>query len=386
MTLLAYHPFKALYVLSALAFELTRLPFWTLKYLLPRGRQHPKWSFRQALSMRVFYAFLAHAATVQVKTPLPLTPGREKDRWVIMKLREEWKTLFKGPLLGNGRSEIVPGDVGGTWYTKNKAKSGLRVGDNMENVLVILHIHGGAYVVGNGRTTVSSSLTSTLFRHTRATHILMPQYRLSTLPASRTSNPFPAALQDSLTSYLYLLRELKVPARNIVLSGDSAGANNAVALLRYIAEYGADLDIPTPRAALLWSPWINPHEGSVDGVLKNPNYISDYLSPAFTQWGHRAYAGLSGAANLDTPYVNHKLKMFRTETPLFVNAGSAEILYFDAREWAREMAGVQGNRVTWDEEEAVPHDMLLMGDVLGFGGSVERMGKRVGEWLGGITD
>lgn len=54
---------------------------------------------------------------------------------------------------------------------------------------------------------------------------LMPQYRL----ASDSSTRFPAAMQDRLTAYMYLLGQ-GVSPEDIVLSGDSAGANLVVAL------------------------------------------------------------------------------------------------------------------------------------------------------------
>ena len=130
-----------------------------------------------------------------------------------------------------------------------------------------------------------------LLKHTPATHVFCPQYRLSTLPVSKTSNPFPAALQDSLTSYLYLLNDLKISPKNIILSGDSAGGNLAIALLRYITDYGSELGLPAPSSALLWSPWTNPADTSGSYVHDNRNYATDYISPPFTAWGTSAYAG-----------------------------------------------------------------------------------------------
>ncbi|KAF2638632.1 alpha/beta-hydrolase [Massarina eburnea CBS 473.64] len=380
MSLLTVQPFKGIYLLGATAFEFARLPLWIFKYLTPYGRQHSNWSFRQALGMRLFYSLLNHTALVQIKTPLPQTPGKEKDRWIIMTLREEWKELFKGPMLGDGTGDVIPGDIGGTWYTQ-KGEKVLTAGDDVENVLIVLHIHGGAYVTGDGRTEASGYFASKVLKNTPATHILAPQYRLSTLPASKTSNPFPAALQDTLTSYLYLLNELKVPAKNIVLSGDSAGANSAIALLRYISEYGDELSIPAPGAALLWSPWIDPSDGSSAVVTSNRNHGTDYLTPSFVTWGHLAYAGLNGPANLQSPYANAKVKAFGIETPIFVNAGTVELLYDDDKEWVEMMAGVDGNRVWFDEEAGIPHDVLLVANLLGFDDEADAVAKRAGEWL-----
>ncbi|KAF2242225.1 alpha/beta-hydrolase [Trematosphaeria pertusa] len=373
MGLLTTQPFKGVYALGAFTFELARLPLWLVKYLTSYGRQHPEWSYRQALGVRIFFSAVHHLAAVQAKTPLPHTPGKEKERFIIIKAAEG--KYFKGPLVSN--EDVKPTDIGGTWYP-----APLSASSDLGNVLVVLHIHGGAYVIGDGRTEASGYFAKKVLKHTPATHILCPQYRLSTLPASKTSNPFPAALQDSLTSYLYLLHELKIPAANIVLSGDSAGANNAIALLRYLAEYGAELGVPHPSAALLWSPWVDPSDSSDDYTRTNPNYATDYLPYAFIHWGSTAYAGLG---SLDTPYacLKHRDAGFKTPVPLFVNAGSAEILYFDDKEWAEMMRG-RGNNVTWDVERNAPHDVLLLGNVLGFDKEAARSAQRAGEWLTGL--
>lgn len=372
MTLLASHPFKGLYALAATTFELVRLPLWIVKYISSYGRQHPAWSFRQALSVRLFFSAVFHLAKVQVATPLPHTPGKEKERFVMIKAGAD--KYFKGPMLANAE-DVKPQDIGGTWYPAPLSQA-----SDLSNVTVILHMHGGAYVTGDGRTEASGYFASKLLKHTPATHVLCPQYRLSTLPASKTSNPFPAALQDCLSAYLYLLHELNIPARNVVLSGDSAGANNAIAFLRYIAEYGAEIDISPPSSALLWSPWINPADGSNDFEKNNPHFNTDYLSYAFIYWGHAAYAGPSGASALKNPYVELKGRAFKTPVPLFVNTGGAEILYFDDREWAEGMLK-EGNAVTLDVEANVPHDILLLGNVLGFDKEANASAKRAGEWL-----
>ena len=79
---------------------------------------------------------------------------------------------------------------------------------------------------------------------------VMPQYRL----ASDSSTRFPAAMQDGLTAYMYLLGQ-GISPRDIVLSGDSAGANLVVALARYQTEEKGFL--PLPRASLSSSPWLD---------------------------------------------------------------------------------------------------------------------------------
>jgi acetyl esterase/lipase len=371
MAFLTYQPLKGIYALAAFGFELARLPLFIVKYLHGYGRQHPEWTFRQAITVRLFFSVIYHIATVQMRTALPLTSGKEKERWVVIKTAKE--DMYKGPLRSN--PDVKPVEIGATWYP-----APLTSESDKSNIRVIFHIHGGAFVTGSGRSSDNGPFAKTLLKHATATHIILPQYRLSTLPISKTSNPFPAGLQDSLTTYLFLINDLKILPKDIVLSGDSAGANLAIALLRYINEYGEDLNIPNPSACLLWSPWIDPSDTTGSFVQDNPNYHTDYLSTAFTNWGSTAYAGLPGLSTLSQPYINHKLKTFKTEVPLWVNTGGAEILYFDDKEWAEKMKDA-GNDVTLMVEQNVPHDVLLIGDLMGFGKEATNSAKQAGEWL-----
>ncbi|KAL6709965.1 hypothetical protein ACN47E_000750 [Coniothyrium glycines] len=371
MTLVATQPFKGIYVLGALSFEVARFPLFLFKYLLRSGRQHTQWTFRQAIGVRLFYSVVYHIASIHMTTVLPLTPGTEKERFVLIKPAKN--ESYKGPLRSN--PQIKPAEIGATWYP-----APLSVQSDKSNIRVVLHVHGGAFVTGDGRTVASGFMAKKFLKYSNVTHVLCPQYRLSTLPVSKTSNPFPAALQDTLTSYLWLVNDIGVSPKDIVVSGDSAGGNLAISLLRYVAEFGPDLDIPAPSTALLWSPWINPADNSCSYVYDNDHFATDYLSPPFTRWGSTAYAGEAGLETLKQPYISHKDKMFTTEVPLFVNTGGGEVLYYDNVEWARNMDKA-GNNVTLDVEDFVPHDIIVMGSVLGFNTAATNCAKRAGEWL-----
>ena len=364
-------PFKGIYILAALGYELARLPLFLVKFITRYGRQHPQWSYRQAVMTHILFSVVYHAATVQVPTPTPLTPGKEKERFVRIQPAES--DAYADPLRIN--SDIQPVEIGASWYP-----APLSAASDKSSVKVILHIHGGAFVMGDGRTAATGYAAKLLLRYTPSTHILAPQYRVSTLPASKTSNPFPAALQDSLTAYLYLVQDLKIAPKNIVLSGDSAGANLAIALVRYLNEYGGKLSIPNPGAVLLWSPWIDPSDDSDSFVHSNPNYATDYLSHPFTKWGVNAYRGQGGVKALESPYAALKNETFLTDVPIFANTGSGEVLYFDDVEWAEKMLKA-GNDVTLDVEKNVPHDVLLIGNILGFDREAQACAKRAGDWL-----
>ncbi|KAH9876513.1 hypothetical protein J1614_003644 [Plenodomus biglobosus] len=372
MAILAQQPVKGVYLLGALGFELARFPLVVVKNILSFGRAHPEWTLRQSLGVHGASAFIRHAAVVQQTTPLPLEPGAEGDRFVTIKPASD--DVYQGPL--RSVADVKPVEIGATWYP-----APLTAGSDKSNVCVVLHMHGGAYVIGDGRTQATEYTAKTTLKHTPATHVFCPQYRLSTLPASKTSNPFPAALQDFVTAYLYLINQLNISPKNIIVAGDSAGANATISFLRYLSEYGPDLGIPSPSAALLWSPWVDPAESATGSfVYNNDRYATDYLSTPFTSWGCVAYAGLAGLETLKQPYISHKNRTFKTETPLFVNTGGNEVLYYDDVEWAEDMKKA-GNNVTIDVEKTAPHDIIAVGNMIGFDTEAANSAKRAGEWL-----
>jgi hypothetical protein len=135
---LTQHPVKGIYGLGALGFELLRFPIFVIKYLA-FGRQHPSWTFRQAITVHAVFSGLWHLATLQVSTPLPLTPDREKERFVVIKPARD--DAYKGPLRSN--KDVVPVEIGATWYP-----APLSAGSDKKTVKVILHVHGGAFVTG----------------------------------------------------------------------------------------------------------------------------------------------------------------------------------------------------------------------------------------------
>jgi acetyl esterase/lipase len=104
---------------------------------------------------------------------------------------------------------------------------------------VILYLHGGAFIIRMPES--YSEMVSRLCIGIDAS-AFMPWYRLA------PENPFPAAVEDSLGAYRYLL-ESHTPD-NVVVMGDSAGGNLTLSLLNLIKQSG----MPMPRAAVALSP------------------------------------------------------------------------------------------------------------------------------------
>src|SRR4030095_10744171 len=73
----------------------------------------------------------------------------------------------------------------------------------------------------------------------------VPAYRLA------PEHPFPAALEDALSSYQYLLYDRGIAANRLVLAGDSAGGGLALSLALALKDEG----LPQPAAIVVFSPW-----------------------------------------------------------------------------------------------------------------------------------
>ena len=97
----------------------------------------------------------------------------------------------------------------------------------------VLYLHGGGYVMGSIAT--HRGLVAGLSR-AGCTRVLSLDYRLG------PEHPFPAAVEDAVAAYRFLLTEGFAPGK-IAIAGDSAGASarwpsDSVLLLKFILRSG----------------------------------------------------------------------------------------------------------------------------------------------------
>ncbi|KAI0409973.1 alpha/beta hydrolase fold-3 domain-containing protein [Xylaria palmicola] len=364
--LLSYPVISHFYKVFYAGTILIRLPIWIAGSALFKGaRPLPTWTIKQAVMVRLFNKILNILSRTETPVPLPLEPGKEKDRWVTFEPFPE--DVYRGPLASES---VKPAVIGGTWYPQKPA-------DAAAAGTVLLHLHGGGFVIGDGRTGDSGPMFDLFLKHAGVGHVFAPQYRLSSRP---TNAPFPAAVQDALTSYLYLVRTLGVAPSSIVLSGDSAGGNLVIALLRYLAEHGGALGLPAPRCAVAVTPWVAPHKHLWPAavITGNPNYGSDYIGTALCLWGARTYIP---PASPEHPYIVPLGQPFRLPVPVLATFGGAEVILADGLEWAGEMSVVEGNEVETFVEPDAPHDTVLVGHSIGFEESAATVAARMGEFI-----
>ncbi|KAI0876414.1 alpha/beta hydrolase fold-3 domain-containing protein [Hypoxylon argillaceum] len=359
--LLSYQPLRLLFQLSYTTTIILRLPYYALVALVPFLRPNPRWSAKQTFMTHLFYPILDLTSRVGITETLTLEKGKEGDNFQTISPSD--LDVYKGPLV----SEVVkPATIGGTWFPHAPA--------DVAGKTIVLYFHGGGFIQGDGRTANCGPLAKRLLNKGGADAVFSVQYRLSGYGGI---NPFPAALQDAVSSYLFILNEVKVPASQIVVGGDSAGANLTTALLRYLQEFGAAINVPVPKCAILLSPWVAPFQHD---TKNSPQRKTDFVPYTYPQWGSRAYTqGLSDAAS--NTYITPLGNPFATPVPLFINIASAELLYEQVQQWAGEMRGISGNVVELYHELDAVHDTLLVAGLLGFEKSAADVALEIGKFV-----
>lgn len=203
---------------------------------------------------------------------------------------------------------------------------------------VTLYLHGGGYVIGSPRT--HRELARRLSAETGGS-VLAIDYRLA------PENPFPAAVEDAVSAYNWLLDRGMAPSV-LSIAGDSAGGGLAVATLVSLKDQG----IAPPCCGVAISPWVDLEvigesmttRADVDPMIQRDGLITmaqTYLNGADprSQLAAPLYADLSGLP------------------PLLIQVGTRETLYDDAARLACQ-AVKDGLKVTfepWDEMIHVWH-------------------------------
>jgi epsilon-lactone hydrolase len=187
---------------------------------------------------------------------------------------------------------------------------------------VLLFFHGGGFVFGSVRT--HGVLIGALARAARARTFAL-EYRLG--PEHRA----PAAHEDALAAYRYLLAE-GIPPGRIVLAGDSAGATMVLNTLIALRDAGA----PLPAGGVAISPWV---DLTCSGASFDTNAQFDFVGRV-----HCLLAAESYLAGLDPrrPDISPLFADLAGLPPLLVHAGEAEVLVDQIRAFVAraEAAGV----------------------------------------------
>ena len=199
----------------------------------------------------------------------------------------------------------------------------------------VLYLHCGGYMIGSTRT---HRLPMFYLSKASGARVLVLNFRLA------PEHPFPAAVEDSLTAYRWLLAQGILPG-NVVIGGDSAGGGLTLATLvalRYMGD-------PLPAAGISHSGWTdlaNTGETFATKAEEDPlidKEMVDTMAAAYL--GNR-----SRTIPLASPYYAD----LRGLPPLLMQVGGAEVLLDDSIRTA-ERAREAGVDVTFKIWEGMPH-------------------------------
>ena len=167
--------------------------------------------------------------------PRPAMQADYRDPATMQRLRDGLGRMF----LANARRVT-------TDYTLEAVDAGgvpaywVRTGKPANHRKALLYLHGGGYILGSAQTMLGLPLR---IGPAASVPVLSVEYRLA------PEHPFPAAVDDALAAYRWLLSRGYRP-RDIGVFGDSAGGGLAVALVLA----ARDARVPMPAAVAALSP------------------------------------------------------------------------------------------------------------------------------------
>ncbi|ABS62493.1 Alpha/beta hydrolase fold-3 domain protein [Parvibaculum lavamentivorans DS-1] len=263
---------------------------------------------------------------------------RERSKRAELALDERRKIM-------DGNAEMFPvpegvaieradlGGLGAEWAIPAGAEEGP----------VVLYFHGGGYLVGSS---VSHRHVTSRLAAASKGRVLSVDYALA------PEHPFPAAVNDGLKAYRWLLDKGHAPER-ISIGGDSAGGGLTVATLLAAREAG----LPMPASAVLISPWTD-----LTCATESYNSCAD-LDPMIQGAGIRetAAAYLNGADPRD-PLASPNFADLTGLPPMLIHVGTDEVLLDDSRDLAKraKAAGVEAELEVWEGMIHVWHAFYQM--------------------------
>ncbi len=205
----------------------------------------------------------------------------------------------------------------------------------------LFYVHGGSFVLERGP--LHDVLAAQLAERTGC-EVVAVDYRLA------PEHPFPAALDDVLAAYRWLLRS--DDAGDIAMFGDSAGAGLALAALQRVRSQR----LPMPFCLCLLCPWadLTFSGASIISNAGDDPMLSDL--DAIT-----AFAEMyRGAADPGDPLLSPVFADFSGFPPTLIHAGSSDVLRSDAERLAAGLrqAGAITRLEVW---EHMPHVWQRLG-------------------------
>lgn len=223
----------------------------------------------------------------------------------------------------------------------------LLIKEDSDRENVILHLHGGAYVIGY--MDIYRQIALRYSRISGGADVVSIDYRLA------PEHTYPAALEDALKAWDWML-EQGYKEENIIIAGDSAGGNLALALVAKLR----DDNRPLPKAMVLMSPWTDlAGEGKSrinnqkkDPLFGNKNGIVNNFDKKSNPY--------AGDTDLYDKYLSPVYGDFDGFPPMLIQVGTYEILESDSVDVYKK-AKAAGVNATLTRYEGMFHVFQLAG-------------------------
>ena len=198
---------------------------------------------------------------------------------------------------------------------------------------VVLYLHGGGYILGSLNT--HQDIAMRIGRAAKA-RVLLVDYRLA------PEDPFPAAVEDAVKSYKWLIENQKIVPNKIVIAGDSAGGGLTLVTLIKLR----DDNIGLPAAGVCLSPWTDVALTS-ESLIRNAK-VDPFLKLYDLVFMADLYVGDNDPKN---PYISPLYADLHDLPPILIQVGTAESIEDDSVRFAEKAkkAGVDVKLEVFDD-------------------------------------
>jgi len=287
-------------------------------------------------------------ASEELKTVREILSAADLDRLTVAERRAAAESIASQPPQGTTVDPVDAGGVPAEWV----------VAAGADTDRILLYLHGGAYQIGSPAT---HRRMVALLSGAASARVLSVDYRLA------PEHPFPAAVEDAVAAYRWLLAG-GTDRGVMALAGDSAGGGLALATLVALRDAGE----PMPAAAVVMSPWT---DLALTGESLQTRAAADVLiKPAGMAETAEAYLAGQDPRH---PYASPLYAELHGLPPVLIQVGDAEVILDDSTRLATRARdhGVDVTLEIWDE---MPHVWHAFAGLLP---EADQAIERIGSWL-----
>ncbi|OOO11279.1 mannose-6-phosphate isomerase, class I [Aspergillus oryzae] len=277
------------------------------------------------------------------------------------------RSVYETALQKKGlQPETVPLKHGaqGHWIGNKNAKN------------VVIYYHGGGFAVPGaaGHMTFYGSVIDTLNAEGHDIALFLITYSLTPHAV------YPTQLRQAVEALRYILTETNRDPANVIVGGDSAGGNLAVAVLLHLSHPHPEIeplsDIAPLAGLFAFAPWVSfVHEGA----SMQENQYKDMIGPEIlNRWSHMYLAGKESDAWSEPNRAPTEWWRDAKVKEVLILAGRDEILFDSINAFVKKFQSVVPNT-----KYLVGHGETHVAPVYGAGfiGKETQQGNGLKEWL-----